>query len=45
MAGMMESINKYLRSSHDVVRAPLIYVTRKTITVQTYGDYFKYVTR
>ena len=40
MAGMMESI----RSHHSVIRAPLVYIIRKTITVQTYGDYSTYTT-
>ena len=39
MAGMMESIEEYLRSHHGVIKAPLAYVIRKTITVQTNGDY------
>ena len=44
MAGMVEAIQEYLRLHGDVVRAPLAYVIRKTITVQTYGDYPMYVT-
>ena len=44
MAGMTESIKEYLRSCHGVVRAPLVYVLRKTIAVQVYGDYPKYLT-
>ena len=44
MAGMMESIEEYLRSCHGVIRAPLAYVIRKTIIVQVYGDYPKYAT-
>ena len=44
MAGTMESIKKYLRSCCGVVRAPLAYVIRKTITVQTMEDYPTYVT-
>ena len=36
MAGKMEFIEEYLRSCCDVVRAPLAYVIRKAITVQTY---------
>ena len=40
----MESIKEYLRSHHVVVRAPLAYIIRKTITVQPYGDYPKYPT-
>ena len=39
MAGMIESIEEYLRSHHCVIKAPLAYIIRKTITVQTYGDY------
>ena len=42
MAGTMESIQEYLRSCHGVARAPLAYVIRKTITVQTLGDYLMY---
>ena len=41
MAGTMEAIKKYLRSHQDV-RAPLAYVIRKTILVETYADYPKY---
>ena len=44
MAGTMEAIEEYLRSQQDVIRVPLCYVTRKTIIVQTYGDYPKYAT-
>ena len=44
MAGMMESIKEYLLSCHGVIRAPLTYIIRKTITVQVYGDYPQYVT-
>ena len=44
IAGKMESIQEYLRSCHAVIRAPLAYVIRKTITVQVYGEYVKYVT-
>ena len=44
MAGTMVFIEKYLRSCHGVVRAPLAYIIRKTITVQTHGDYPKYAT-
>ena len=43
MAGTMESIEDYLRSHHGVIKAPLVYVIRKTITVPTYGDYPTYV--
>ena len=34
MAGKLVSIKEYLRSCHGVVRTPLAYVIRKTITVQ-----------
>ena len=44
MAGTMESIKEYIRLLLCVVRMPLAFVTRKTITVQTYGDYSKYET-
>ena len=44
MAGTIRSIEEYLRSCHGIMRVPLAYVIRKTITVQTYGDYLKYVT-
>ena len=38
----METTKEYLRSHHGVVRAPLAYVIRKIITVETYGDYPTY---
>ena len=44
MAGTIESIEEYLRSHHGVIRAPLAYIIKKTILVQTYGDYPKYAT-
>ena len=44
MAETMESIKEYLRSHHGVVRAPLAYIIRKTITVQTYDEYPMYAT-
>ena len=44
MAGMMEAIKKYLRSCQGVKRTPLVYIIRKTILVQTYGEYPKYAT-
>ena len=44
MAGTMGAIKEYLRSCHGVVRATLAYIIRKTILVQTYGDYPKYMT-
>ena len=34
----------YLRSSHGVIRAPLAYIIRKTITVHVYHDFPKYAT-
>ena len=40
-AGMMEAIEEYHRG---VIRAPLAYITRKTIIVQTYVDDPKYAT-
>ena len=43
MSGMMEFIEKYLGSSQFVVRVHLAYLIRKTITIQTYDDYPKYV--
>ena len=44
MAEMMESIKEYLRAQHGVIKAPLAYVIRKTITVQTNGDCPMYAT-
>ena len=44
MAGMMDAIKEYLRSCCGVIRAPLAYIIRKTILVQTYGEYPKYAT-
>ena len=44
MAGTMEAIKEYLRSCFSVVRAPLAYVIRKIMLVQTYGEYPKYKT-
>ena len=44
MAGMMEAIEEYLRLHHGVVRAPLAYIIRRTMTVQTYGNYPMYAT-
>ena len=44
MISTMEVIKEYLRSSQYVMRAPLAYIIRKTILVQTYGEYPKYVT-
>ena len=43
MAGMTEAIKEYLRSPHGIIRAPLVYIITKTIAVQNYGDYPKYV--
>ena len=42
MVGTMEAIEEYLRSCQGVVWAPLAYIIRKTIKVQTYGDYHSY---
>ena len=42
--GTMESIKEYLRSCYEVMRAPLAYITRKTVIVQIYGDCPKYAT-
>ena len=42
MAGSMESVKEYIRSCCGVMRAPFAYMDRKTITVQTYGNYPKY---
>ena len=39
MTGMMEVIKEYLRSCQGVIRAPLVYIIRNTIIVQTYDDY------
>ena len=44
MAGTMEAIKEYLRSCQGVVRAPLAYIIRKTILVQSYRDCPKYAT-
>ena len=44
MAGMIESIKEYLRACHGVVKAPLAYIIRMTITVLINGDYPTYVT-
>ena len=35
---MMEAIDEYLRSHLGVIRASLVYIIRRTILVQTYGD-------
>ena len=43
MAEMMERIKEYLRSYHGVMRVSLANIIRKTIVVQTYGDYPKYL--
>ena len=42
MVGKMEAIREYFRSFHDVIRAPLTYVTRKITVIQTYVDYCRY---
>ena len=44
MASMMESIKEYLRSHCCIIKAPLAYVIRKSIIVQTYDEYFMYST-
>ena len=44
MAWIMEAINEYLRSCCVIVRAPLAYIIRKTIIVQTYCNYHKCAT-
>ena len=44
MTGMMEVIKEYLRPHLDIMKAPLAYIIRKTITVQVYGDYLAYTT-
>ena len=44
MAGTMEYIKEYLRSCHGVIRAPLAYIIRNTITVQIIGDCPTYAT-
>ena len=43
MTGTMKAIEEYLRSHQDVIRALMAYIIRKTILVQSYGDYPKYV--
>ena len=42
MTGMMVAIEEYLRSHEGATRAPLAYIIKKTILVQTCGDYPKY---
>ena len=42
MVGTMESTKQYHRSCQGVVPAHLAFVIRKTITVQTYGNYPTY---
>ena len=44
MAETMKAIKEYLRSCHGVVRAPFAYIVRKTVIVQTYGNYSHLVT-
>ena len=41
---MMESIKEYLSACCGVIKAPLAYIIRKIITVQTNGDYPMYAT-
>ena len=45
MAGMMESIEECIRAHPSVIKAPLVYIIMKTITVQTNGDYPTYATQ
>ena len=40
----MEAICKYLRPCCGIMRAPLANIIRKTILVETYGDYSQYAT-
>ena len=44
IAGIMEAIKEYIRLCQGVVRAPLTYIIRKTIIVQTYGENPMYAT-
>ena len=44
MAGTIDAIKKYPRSHGGVIRAPLAHIIRKTLIVETYGDYHKYPT-
>ena len=44
LAGTMESIKEYLSSCLGVIQAPLSFAIRKTIIVQTYGNYPTYTT-
>ena len=44
MAGTMECIKEYLRSHYSVIRAPFVYVIRKTTSVQFCGNLSKYST-
>ena len=44
MAGKSDAIEEHLRSCQGAVRAPLVYIIRMTILVQTYGDYPEYAT-
>ena len=41
MAGTEEAIKKYLRSCFGVIRAPLAYIMRKNVIVETCSDYLK----
>ena len=40
----MEAIEEYIRSHHYVVRVPLACIIRRTIIIQTYGHYPKFMT-
>ena len=44
VAEAMKSIKEYLRACHGVIQSSLAYIIRKTITVQTMGDYPIYAT-
>ena len=44
MAGTLEAIKENLRSCHCIMKTPLVFIIRKTMVVQTYGDYPWYVT-
>ena len=44
MVGMIEANEEYIRSCHGMEKAPLAYIIRKTVVVQTYGPYPWYAT-
>ena len=43
-AGTMKSIKEYLRACCGIIKAHLTYLIKRTITVQTMGDYPTYAT-